>query len=293
MRKLTYLLGLGAMASLFFFNSCESDGDAVAPSLNITSGEAITANANSTIVIKWRADAGDAKLATFTIKEGNATIVDENNRDWNSMDIPNSENETYIDSAIVRVGNVDTEFTLIVTDKDDVFTTKMVVVTLDATPTGDPILEFTARLMGAQSNLDVGSFLDAATGIVYLQDAAEANSADIDIVYYFGSTNAATLTAPDDGTVNGGEGNLSLCVDFDTKNATRFSATDLTPVEYGLIEDDLGFGNIDPKATKITQLAVNDVIAFETADGKKGVLMVDELDEGSDGTITINVKIQE
>jgi hypothetical protein len=293
MKKLTYLLGLGAVASLFFLNSCDTGGDAVGPSLTVTSGESVTVPANSIIVIDWRADAGDAKLASFTIKEGNNAIVDENIRDWNQLDIPNAMNETYIDSAIVRVGANDTQFTLVVTDKDDLIATKTVTVTIDQTATGNPINTFSARLMGAQSNLDIGSYLDVVSGTVHKQAAAESNSAAIDIVYYYGSQNAATLTAPDDATVNGGAGNLSLCVNFTQKNPTRFSSTTMTSAEFDAVSDDLPIAGLSASATKMTQLAVNNVIAFETFDGKKGIIKVSALDTGSDGTITIDVKVQE
>ena len=39
-------------------------------------------------------------------------------------------------------------------------------------------------------------------------------------------------------------------------------------------------------------LTVGNTVAFETADGKKGIFKVSDLVTGSAGTITINVKIQ-
>jgi len=183
MRKLTYLLGLGMLAASLFI-SCGTDEDALGPSLIVTSDNPVVAAPNSVITIQWRADAGDAKLATFTIKEGNVAILDEDNVDWDNADIDNSQNTSYVDQARVRVGTADTDFRLSVMDKDGKSADVTVVVTIDNTVVGGPINTYSARLMGAQSNLDIGSYLDANTGTVMLQAAAEASSAAVDVVYY-------------------------------------------------------------------------------------------------------------
>jgi hypothetical protein len=290
MKKLTYLFGLGILAASLFI-SCSPDEDALPPSLNITSDNPVVAVPNSVITIAWRADAGDAKLATFTIKEGNVAILDEDNIDWNNFEIASADNESYVGSANVRVGTAATEFSLIVTDKDGKEASATVTVTIDNTA-GDPIYTYSARLMGAQSNLTLGSYLNANSGEVLKQAAAEASSASIDVVYYYGSANLATLTAPDDVTVNGGAENLSLCSGFSVKNATRFATTSLTPSDFDAVEDDAAFTET-VSSSKLTQLAVSDVIAFETAAGKKGLIRVSALTAGNTESITIDVKIQQ
>ena len=103
-----------------------------------------------------------------------------------------------------------------------------------------------------------------------------------------------TLTAPDDVTVNGGAGNLSLCVDFTTKNETRFASSSITASEFDDIENDAQIADITGlNESKLTQLAIDDVVAFVTEDGKKGLIKVADMETGNTGTITINVKIQQ
>lgn len=290
MKKLTYFLGLGILASSMFI-SCSTDETALAPSLNVTSDNPVVAAPNSVITIAWRADAGDAKLATFTIKEGNVAILDEDNIDWNNADIDNSQNTSYVDEARVKLGTTDTQFKLTVTDKDGKSGEVAVVVTIDNSQPGGEINTYSARLMGAQKNLDVGSYLDAFTGDVMKDEVAIPNSEKVDIVYYFGSKNEGTLTAPDDVTVNGGAGNLDLCSNFTVKNATRFEVTNMTPAEFDAILDDAAFME-SVSESKIILLSVGDVIAFETHAKKKGLIHISALTEGENQSITIDVKIQ-
>ena len=155
------------------------------------------------------------------------------------------------------------------------------------------IVRFTAVLMGAQAST-TGSFLDANTGTVYTQADANANQELVDIVYYYGSTNAATLCAPNDETVNGGTGNLALCESWTTNNATTFGSSLITAAEFDAMTDDALLLSIaDLANSKVTDLAVDNLIAFETVDGKKGLIKVSDLVAATDGTITINVVMQE
>jgi hypothetical protein len=292
MRKLNFILGFSAICASMFFTSCSSDS-ALGPALDITSGEIDTVPANSIATINWRADAGDANLQSFTIKEGNATIVDEDGNDWNAFDIPNADNEHYVGSARVLIGATTTSFTLIATDKDGLTASKTVSFVISQAA-GDPINSYTAILMGGQSNLTVGSYLDADAGNVYLKAAALTHTELVDVVYYFGSSNLATLTAPNDVTVNGGAGNLSLCSDFTTKNATKFGTSTITTSQFATITDDLLIAPISGlSGSKMTSLAVGDIIDFQTAAGKKGIIKVSNITTGADGSITLDVKVQQ
>ena len=45
--------------------------------------------------------------------------------------------------------------------------------------------------------------------------------------------------------------------------------------------------------TRIINLAAGDILAFITATGKKGMIKVESISGTSDGTITIDVKVQQ
>ncbi|MCF8373978.1 MAG: hypothetical protein K9H64_20305 [Bacteroidales bacterium] len=154
------------------------------------------------------------------------------------------------------------------------------------------ISRFSAKLMGAQSNAE-GSYLDASSGSVMVQSVADNAQGTIDIVYYYGNTNKATICAPSDVSVNGGTGNLSLCAAWFTKNATTFGASAVTETEFNGMTDDAMLSSIAGlSATKMTDLAVGDIFAFTTADDKNGLVRVTALTPDATGTITIDVVIQ-
>lgn len=288
MKRLNFfLLGLAAMG-MVTFTSCEPEGDAIGPSLQITSGEDVEAVAGS-VTIAWRADAGDAKLATITIKEGNA-VVNDGTTTWDAVEIPNASNETYVGSVTLVVTK-ETTFTIVVADKDGLTESKNVHVTVASG--GAEISSFTAVLMGAQS-ATTGSSLDAEAGTVYKLADAKTNASKVDIMYYYGATNLATFAAPNDATVNGtGAGSFDWTSTWSVQNATKFGVSTMTATAFDAITDDSALTGITGlTASKLTNLSIGNVLEFTTVGGKKGVLKVSAITTGASGSITIDVKVQ-
>lgn len=167
-------------------------------------------------------------------------------------------------------------------------------VTITVVSAANPINTFTAVLMGAQSNTTNGSYLDAHAGQVYMQAQAVNNQALIDMVYYYGASNLATFAAPSDVTVGGGAGNLTLCEGWTTKNATKFGTSAVTVAQFDAMTNDAAISQVTGLAdSKIVQVDVDDVFAFETSDGKKGLIKVTALTANATGSITITVKMQQ
>lgn len=188
------------------------------------------------------------------------------------------------------------KFTFTLTDAAGETAVKIINVTVVA-PAG-PITSITnVILLGAQSNLTDGSFLDAHTGDVYKQTQAISNSAAIDMIYFYGTNttlnNNATLAAPNDATVNGTSGNLSMAVGMNPQNATKFTTTSITTAEFDAMTDDSSFPATVTADSKANNLAANDVIAFQTADGKVGLIKVKTITGAAAGSMTIDLKIQE
>jgi hypothetical protein len=295
MKKAHVIIGLLFFAMLTMFVGCGEGEEALGPSLSLYGGDFIdsdeTVAPGAVLAFSWHARSGDAKLESMTItKEGVALAG------WNEKEIPNSENENYTDTALLvaPLNEGAYNYELIVTDKDGLTASQSAVITVDPSMAGGPINTYTAVLMGAQKNVDVESYLDAETGTLYFKAQASANQSVIDIVYYYGSQNLATLTAPDDATVGGGTGNLELCQGWTTKNGTRFGTASVTAAEFDNIVNDIqivaetGISN-----SKMTQLAVGNVLSFQTVNGKKGLIKVSAITTGDTGKITIDVKIQE
>ena len=193
--------------------------------------------------------------------------------------------------------SLEEKFIFTLTDKAGETATKTIIITTENAPvvTGDAITKYSATILGAQSNSTLGSFLDLHTGDVYLTASANANSADIDLIYYYGSSNEASFAAPTDVTVNGGAGNFSLATGLTTQNETIFAVN--TTVDFAQMvsdNDDRDFPTaIAGSATLSNTMAVGDVIQFLTEDAKMGFIKVTNIVTGGAGEINIDVIIQQ
>lgn len=299
MKKLNVLMLLGALLILPFLNSCTTE-DPTPPTIIITEQAGAT-YAPGTYVDYILNISSNADLVSLYIEESTLSdpaseilaTVPENALDEN-FDFDNNLTSVQISYRYYIPASISDGSQLSITfEVDDKDATGSESVQFTVTAAAATISNFTAVLMGAQGNSTVGSFLDAASGQVYLQSDAANNQEKIDIVYYYGSTNMATICAPNDPTVGGGTGNLTLCEGWATTNATLFGTSTVTATDFDAMTDDStisGLSGMDQ--SKMTDLKANDVVAFETADGKKGLFKVAALTTGSDGTITIDVKVQ-
>lgn len=164
---------------------------------------------------------------------------------------------------------------------------------------GGNIDSYSARMLGSFQSA-VGSFLSTGNGTVYTVSGADMNQGLIDLIYFYGTTNQATLAAPDDNSFGTGAGQISsLGVhNWTTKNATRFKATTVSTTDFDAISDDLAIidaydNNANMAESKVNMLSVDDVIAFVTSGGKKGLAKVTAITTGQAGEITIDVKVQQ
>ena len=158
---------------------------------------------------------------------------------------------------------------------------------------------YTAKLLGGQNNASNGSFFSTQNGEIYTVAQARDNQSMIDFIYYYGSTNQATIAGPtDDGAEQYSVFGLA---DWNTRNATEFKTVDVTPEAFIAIGDEEGAqinaaiaaGSDKDPITRARQLSVDNVFGFVTAGGKEGLVHVAEIEEGGDGSITINVKVVE
>lgn len=156
-----------------------------------------------------------------------------------------------------------------------------------------PVKTYSSVTLGAQSNTTKGGYYSLTNNSVMYLPIAQNTPENVDLIYFYGTTNEATLCAPNDSTVNGGRGNLPLAIDLTKQNTTKFSPTTLTTTDFDAMEDDTNISTISTiTETKINHLAVNQVIAFETILGKKGLIKITAINGTGTGTIVFDVKIQ-
>ncbi len=202
------------------------------------------------------------------------------------------------------------KFEIEATDKNNQTTSAYFTFT-PYTNTNSPgeIVSYSTKIMGAQFNSGLGSFLSVSNGTVYSSSNAKLYSSLIDFAYcYRGVTTDVTykaiIGAPSDAAIKVGHANTSGFSTWSTYNNTLFEYSSLTSNEFDAIVDDSELNKITGLTdTHVFDLAVGDVVAFKTAAGKYGYFRVksinvgttagkDDIQKYQDGSIEIDVKVQ-
>lgn len=159
------------------------------------------------------------------------------------------------------------------------------------------ILTYQTVLLGGQQNSTEGSFYNARDNQVYLMAAAKNNKDKVDLLYYFGANNLATIAAPTDADSHEVFGTTNLQGMVNATNFVRTTAafaniTTASHISNAWLEQKSG--QVD---TKVINLKVGDVFAFQLADARGyrlGVAEVVGMDNTTAGSrkITLNIKTQ-
>jgi len=148
---------------------------------------------------------------------------------------------------------------------------------------------FSNIILGSQY-ASTGSFWASVSNTVYSLSAAATNCSLIDIAYFYGATNQATLGAPSNTNV---QTVFSSVASWSTKNNTLFLKNPVgftfTSINETTDIANLTFGT----ETQANMLVVGDVVAFRTANNKIGFAFVTSIDASSSGNITFSVKVQQ
>jgi len=284
------------MITGMIFTSCSKDDDEpLPPTIQFKGGSEytssdVTINENNTIkvgIIGLSNPTSGKNLTRFTL------ILTTNN-------VP----QTLIDSAI-NIATFDADYVITfpdegtyrvsakVYDKDGQTAEAAFNVTVNPV-TG--IIDYTDKILGSY-NSNTGSSFASFDGSVYLMAEAAANSEKVDFLYYYGTNVHATIAAPDDDEAEGVFNGANGLDTWATRNNTRFSHSPLTGSQFDEITTKsqlvTAAQGANPDQSRLNGLQVGDVLAFLTAGGNYGLLRVDAIVEGTDGTISISVKIPE
>lgn len=294
MKKLRFLFAILFMATVPFITSCTEDETATPPTIMLNAAPGYTATdvtvpVNTELKIGVIANATTSKLSNLkiiqTISGSSSTIKD-------TTFTSDSFNQNFTITASPVAGSVTLTFKITAADGE------MAQASLTITTTSAPINTYTAVLMGGQENPNLGSFYSTAADSVMKLAAARLNSEKIDLVYYYGATNKASIVAVSDNQL-AGVPSFVECSTWTTRNETKFKLT--SGIDWATITDESGIISNATSLTEthINQLAVGDIVAFETAStsnnpSKKGLYKVMEIigSTAGDRAIKIEVKIQ-
>jgi hypothetical protein len=298
MKKVFVVASMIGLSALLFFSGCQKDDDEPQgdPTINFLvdqgyiSGDA-TLPVSTEFKVKIAAFMNNETEAKLTGLKISRTFTQAGRADWDTTLSLNKEENIQYEITFETpsiLGSELLEFQII----DENSRSDEISLTIT---TEEDINSFEMRILGSYDNLTVGSSFASIDGNVYTQQEAFADQAKIDFLYWWGASTSATIGAPDDVNANLVYGNLTYGLpQWTTKNATRFVGTALTDTDFDAVSVAADIMNAvsNPSDTRIGQLMESDVLGFETVDGLKGLIRVKEIVAGTDGQITIDVKVE-
>jgi hypothetical protein len=320
MKKLS-LVVLGLLA-MFLVTSCGGDDEEPnPPKLSFLTGDTIITNSGTvepgaTFHVRLQGIKGDKNLSTLTILQGqqnlNAsfyTVTDfANNTEvgstTNPVGLSGSARDafTYTVSVEASATTGSYSYTFIVTDNDG--ETASLTTTLLVEESTSPIVTSSGKLINEPAgNGSSKAFYSISEATSYTYNTANADAtlqSKIDFGYHFNGT-AANPSSSDGShfmaTTVYTAGGTNVTTGWENTKATSFYKTSYSPAEFSAFSDDSFSGDLDftSATTKITKLAEGDVLAVKKANGKVGLIHIQDISPlgTPSGTITINVKIQE
>lgn len=297
MKRLSYLLGLLIVAGMLF-SACDKEEESTdPPSLAFLGGDG-RVDTDTELVVGTEFTFGftASKVSDQDLRRVLVERKYENVSTITVLDSTISSASFTIDITTFAYPTPGAEdFEVTVWDKAD--KSSMISFTITTTPAASNITVYDDKILGAQNNV-TGSSFASMDGTVYDIADAKENSEKIDWMYFHGATNLATIAAPDDADAalvfNGDPNGLQH---WDTKNDTRFKMTALSSADFNAINSSVQLVTAatlptPPDQSKINNLSVGKVLAFETWDEKYGLIHINNITGTADGTIDITVKVQ-
>ncbi|MGM0613673.1 MAG: hypothetical protein ACQESM_09210 [Bacteroidota bacterium] len=302
MKKINVLLTIMFLSGSVFFTSCSDDDDEnldLSPSITFKGGEGFTSSESEVPV-------GDSVKVGITAQQNDNSGK---KLDYLEVSVISNNVENQLHQEDLNDEFIDRNFTIAVNNEgpsryvfmvtDEAGETAEEDITLTGVPSSDPIYSYSEKIMGSYDNNTDGSSFASADGTMYDINEAINNSEKIDWMYSYGSDTDATIMAPSDDLADDFFGvNMD---DFSTRNETMFKLIEEN-VDWDNIEDDgpiMEYTASDVNQTSLTQLEEGDIIGFITDPnkdnfgGKHGLIRVDTIQAGNDGSIEISVKVQQ
>lgn len=306
MKRINLVLISLAIAVSGFFTSCTDDGDEDTtfdkPSIDVmldgadVTGTTIEKEEGTALSfeVKFTMGVAEDKLVkvkiTSTIGGKSFAVLDSALNDG----LFNAGDKEFIYTYKTSVGSAEEKISFYTEDKKARSIEESVTIKSKAVSTPGDFVSREAILMGSYANATLGSAYSVDLNKVLSLSAGFSQQSAVDMFYYYGVTNKATLSAPIDADLTKVFTNATNgLAKWSTKNATKFakvtSITDfaaLTTAQFDAAVATMG------TEIKANGLAAGNILAFETVGGKKGLIKIDQITEGSNGSIKITIKMK-
>jgi len=298
MKHLSFkLLGTLALGGLLFLGACNGDDDdngepqVTKPSMDfIGSGDYTssdeTVDKGDTVRFKWVIQKGDNDLDRFSITGGQAggTVYDSTNLSDNNAD-------RYEDQIGIRMNDAgEHQYTFEAWDTENNKTSKSITITVEEQ---EQVQTYDQTLLAAPLlEEDSESFYASSDNSTYTKNEADGDAniqGKIDFGYWYSQDDGAVLVNTEEYP--------AYELEWSNTSTTQFGETDLevsTFVGIGNSDEVIVNATSDLSSKNATNLQEDDIVAFETDGGKKGLIKVNNVTEGAgtEGKIEFRVKIQ-
>jgi hypothetical protein len=283
--------------------ACKKDSDEVPPTLQLNTGSGYISD--STVVaigfpykIGIIARKGDAAITnlvvTLTTENGTETALDSG---MYSNDLSYTRSISYGASRFEK-------WSFMIRDKNGKSANSSITILKDLTSAFGPITTYSAVTLAAQNNILGNPFFSIAKGISFSQQNGDANQSDINIITYFGNllvpSTEFTFSSPGESDVTTFYASIANWAT--PKNETRYKPDSLSISQVAfdaayndsLIITNYTSATIGKRKFKIVRAGY--VIPFQVTigpeAGKRGLIRIKSLQNGLDGHIVADIKVQ-
>ncbi|MEN8224460.1 MAG: hypothetical protein ABFS05_03785 [Bacteroidota bacterium] len=218
------------------------------------------------------------------------------------------ETQTYFDTGMntasfiwegnfIKSTDPEERWDFIVRDSDGNSSSISLYINLDTNSNYQSLESFSSIDMGAPENITTGGCFNPSNGNMYFHfDVAEDTSlqAGIDLLYFYADEDKNTISSPganiDDGIFPVNPGSWTVV------NTSRYFKTSLTVLDFANANNDsiilANYNEADAKR-KAKNLQEDDIYTFKTQQGLLGIFIVNEVTGTTEGSINIDLKIQQ
>ncbi|MDA3881686.1 MAG: hypothetical protein PF481_00205 [Bacteroidales bacterium] len=270
MKKLHVLFILGLIASVGFFTSCDEGVDPVGPEIIWSNydGADLERCLGDEIGITFTVRKGDSKLEDVVVKLGQGVIYTAS--DDADTDVEDNM-EVVLNQTLENV--VSQTLTITATDKDGLTDVKTVAINVES-----DLDDKGTKILGAGGNTN-GSYYSLTDDAIMDQGEAQAAPEKVTIVYNNTVDDGAQLYSPTESSAIKA-----------LQGTTETLFTELPGVDYATATSVDLPAEADITSTKLTNLSVDDVIAFVATDGTIGIIEVTSIQGDVDGQASISIK---
>lgn len=207
----------------------------------------------------------------------------------------NAGDKEFIYTYKTSVGSAEEKITFYTEDKKARNIEESVTIKSKAVSTPGDFVTREAILMGSYANATLGSAYSVDLNKVLSLSAGFSQQSAVDMFYFYGSTNKATLSAPSNADLTQVFTNATTgLAKWTTKNATKFKDVTTSVTNFAgltIADFDAAVATMGTEI-KVNNLTAGKILAFETVGAKKGLIKVDQITEGSNGSIKITIKMK-